>query len=215
MSLVLILSLICQTSSAPNITFDRSVLSVTGQGMASMATQATEYEIVLYADAYAEEETEAKEMAEAMKKEIIKVVKKLGGKDDDVVLTNINTLEPIEEDPYYGIEQDIQIWLHNVKNINKIKEQFLLIDGVSIGSVVPVIGETADYAPAINKARKDAVKDAKVQAQALADEMGVILGEMLYVAENITYPTYTGYETASESEVIVSITIYYEMLYKK
>jgi uncharacterized protein YggE len=215
MSLVLILSLICQTGSGPSITFDRSILSVTGQGMASMATQATEYEIVLYADAYAEEETEAREMAEEMKKEIIKVVKKIGGKEDDVVLTNINTLEPIEEDPYYGIEQDIQVWLHKVKNIDKIKEQFLLIDGISIGSVVPIIGEAADYAPAINKARKDAVKNAKEQARALASEMGVMLGEMLYVAQDITYPTYTGYETSSDSEIIVSVTIYYEMVYKK
>ncbi|KPJ71965.1 hypothetical protein AMJ52_07890 [candidate division TA06 bacterium DG_78] len=215
MSLVLILSLICQTYSAPNITLDRSVLSVTGQGMASIAAQATKYEIVLYADAYAEEEAEAREMAKAMKKEIIKVVKKLGGKEDDVVLTNINTLEPIEEDPHYGIEQDIQIWLHKVKNINKIKEQFLLIDGVSIGSVVPIIDEIADYAPAIKKARKDAVKNANEQAQALASEMHVILGALLYAAEDITYPTYTGYETSSESDVIVSVTVYYEMLYKK
>jgi uncharacterized protein YggE len=215
MSLVLILSLICQTYQGSGITFDRSVLSVTGQGMASMATQATKYEIVLYADAYAEEETEAKEMAEAMKKEIIKVVKKLGGKEDDVVLTNINTLEPIEEDPSYGIEQDIQVWLHKVKNIDKVKEQFLLIDGVSIGSLIPLIGETADYGPAIKKARKEAVKNAKEQAQALASEMGVVLGELLYVAEDITYPTYTGYETSSDSEITVSVTIYYEMLYKK
>jgi uncharacterized protein YggE len=215
MSLVLMLSLICQTYSSPSIIFDQSVLSVTGHGMASMVTQATEYEIVLYADAYAEEETEAKEMAEAMKKEIIKVVKKLGGKEDDVVLTNINSLEPIEEDPYYGIEQDIQVWLHNVKNIDKAKEQFLLIDGVSIGSLVPIIGEAADYTPAITKARKDAVKNAKEQAQALAHEMGVILGELLYVAEDITYPTYTGYETSSDSEILVSVTIYYEMISEK
>jgi uncharacterized protein YggE len=212
MSLLLILSLICQTYSAP---FDKPMLSVTGQGTASIAAQATTYEIVLYADAYAEEETEAKEMAAAMKKEIIKVVKKLGGKEDDVVMTNINTLEPIEEDPHYGIEQDIQVWLHKVKNIDKVKEQFLLIDGVSIGSVVPTRGETADYAPAIKKARKDAVKNAQEQAQALASEMGVVLGELLYVAEDIILPTYTGYETSSESEVTVSVTIYYEMFHKK
>ena len=60
MSLLLILSLITQSGigfgSIPNITIDKPILSVTSQGMASISVQATEYEIVLYADAYAEDE---------------------------------------------------------------------------------------------------------------------------------------------------------------
>lgn len=219
MSLLLILSLITQSGigfgSIPNITIDKPILSVTSQGMASISVQATEYEIVLYADAYAEDEEEARTMAESMREEIIKVVKKLGGKEKDVVLTNLNTLEPIEEDPYYAFEQDIQVWLKKVKDINKVKEQFLLIDGVQIGSLTPIIKEAANYAPAIKKARKDAIKNAQEQAKALASEVGVILGDLFYITENITYPTYSGYETVTESDVTVSVTMYYEMIYKE
>ena len=102
-----------------------------------------------------------------------------------------------------------------MKDINKVKEQFLLIDGVQIGSLTPIIKEAANYAPAIKKARKDAIKNAQEQAKALASEVGVILGDLLYITENITYPTYSGYETVTESDVTVSVTMYYEMIYKK
>lgn len=220
MPLLLILSLIAQTGSqihgtVPNITIDKPALSVTGQGRASISVKTSEYNIILYADTYAEDEKESREVAESMRKAIIKATKELGGKEKDVILTNLNTLEPIEEDLYFRVEQDIQIWLKNVKDINKTKEKYLLIDGVQIGSVIPVIGETSDYAPAIVKARKDAIKNAKLEAKALASEMDVLLGEPIYITEDIIYPTYTGYEASNESEITVSVTIFYGMIYKK
>lgn len=220
MSLLLILSLIAQTGTAfygagPNITIDRPMLSITSQGKAQTSVKATEYKIILYADTYAEEEAAAREAAESMRATIVKATKELGGKEKDVVLTNLNTLEPIEEDPYYRVEQDVQIWLKNVKDINKTKEKYLLIEDVQIGSVTPIIGETSDYAPAIAKARKDAIKNAKEEAKALAAEMDVMLGEPIYITENIIYPTYTGYEAVEQSEVTVSVTIYYVIIYKK
>jgi len=220
MSLLLILSLVAQTGAgvyrtSPAISIDRPILSITSQGKASISVKATEYKIVLYADTYAEEESGAKKNAESMRKAIIKETKKAGGKEQDVVVTNINSLEPIEGDPYYRIEQDIQIWLKGVKNINKVKEGYLLIEGVQIGSVTPVIAETSNYTPAVMKARKDAVRNAKEEAEALASEMNVKVGEPVYITENIVYPTYTGYETSEESEIFVSVTIYYEIIRKK
>ena len=220
MPLLLILSLIAQTGTGisttlSNIIIDKPALSVTGQGKALISVKATEYKIILYADTYAENAEESRETAESIRKAIIKATKKQGGKEKDVVLTNLNTLEPIEEDPYFRVEQDVQIWLKNVKDINKTKEKYLLIEGVQIGSVTPVIGETSDYAPAIVKARKDAIKNAKLEAKALASEMDVLLGEPIYITEDIVYPTYTGYETSNESEITVSVTISYRMIYKK
>lgn len=220
MSILLILSLITQCGTGactnnPGITIDTPALSVTGQGNAALGVQATEYKIILYADTYASEEEEALNISEEMREEIIDVTKKIGGKKKDVVLTNRNTMEPIEGDPYYRVEQDIQIWLKNVKDINKIKETYLLIDGVQIGSCTPVMNKTTDFSPAIKKARADALTSAKEEAQALATDMGVILGEPIFISETITYPTYTGYESSEEAEIIVMVTIYYAMTYKK
>ena len=220
MSLLIILSLIVQTGTGiyttlPSITIDKPALSVTGQGNALITVKATEYKIILYADTYAENAKESREAAESMRKAIIKATKELGGKEKDVVLTNLNTLEPIEEDPYFRVEQDIQIWLKNVKDINKIKETYLLIDGVQIGSATPVIDESADCSPAIKKARVDALKNAKREAKELAAEMEVLLGDPIFISENIVYPAYTGYETSEEAEIVVSITIYYGIVYKK
>lgn len=220
MSLLFVLTLIAQIGTGaynpgPTISIEKPVLSVTGTGTAITSVKATEYKIILYADTYSEVEEEARENAEEMRKEIIKKTKKLGGKENDVVLTNLNTLEPIEGDPYFRVEQDIQIVLKNVSDINKAKEKYLLLSGVQIGSVTPVISEKSDYAPSIEKARKDAIKNAKEEAKALAAETGVILGEPIYISENILYPTFTGAETAEESEITVSVTICYEMIYMK
>lgn len=220
MSILLIVSFIAQygtgmVSSGPNISIDTPALSVTGQASAALGVQATEYKIILYADTYASEEKEALAASEDIREEIIRVTKKIGGKKKDVVLTSRNTLEPIDGDPYFRVEQDIQIWLKNVKDINKIKETYLLIDGVQIGSATPVIDKSVDYGPAIKKARVDALKNVKQEAKDLAFEMGVLLGEPIFIAENIVYPIYTGYETSEETEISVSVTIYYAITYKK
>jgi uncharacterized protein YggE len=220
MALLLILSLLAQTGAGispttPIFTINRPILSVTSQGSASTSVKATEYKLILYADTHAEGEDEAREAAESMRKDIVKTVKELGGKEKDVIMTNLNTLEPIEGDPYYRVEQDIQVWLKKVKDISKVKEKFLLLEDVQIGSATPVISETAEFEPAIKKARKDAIKNAKKEAKALAKETGVLLGEPVYITENITYPTYTGYESAEESQIVVTVTIYFEMTYRK
>jgi len=223
MSLLLIFSLIAQlgansgghSSSGPVINIDVPVLSVTGYGTKTTAVKASEYKIILYADAHSEDQEEARKKADDLRKEVIKKTKKLGGSEDDVVLTNLNLLEPIEEDPYYRVEQDIQIWLKDVSDINKVKEGYLLIEGVQIGSVTPIIAEMNDYTPAIEKARKDAISSAKKEAHALASELGVILGEPVYITENIIYPSYSGYESAEESNITVSVTLCYEIIYKK
>jgi uncharacterized protein YggE len=219
MSLILSLLLFSQVgtgySAVPYPDTDQPCLSVNAVGKASISAKASEYTLILYADVFSEQEEDARKSAEEMREEIIKVTKSAGGKADDVVLTNINTLEPIEDDPYYRIEQDIQVSLKNVKDINKAKEKYLLIDGVQIGSVTPVIGEVSDYAPAIAQARTSAVKNAKEEARALASEVGVVLGEPLYITEQILYPTYTGYETAEDADITVSVTIYYSITLKK
>ena len=132
-----------------------------------------------------------------------------------MTLINLNTLEPIENDPYYRVEQDIQILLHNVKDINKAKEQFLMIEGVQIGSVNPVMGELSDYTTAIARARQTAVRNATDAATALAVEMNVVAGEPVYVAEHITYPSAQGYEGSTTSQIIVTVTVCYEMIKRK
>ncbi len=220
MSLLLIPLLVAQVGSSfsptqPNITIDKPILSITGQGKALLSVKATEYKIILYADTYAVAGKEARESSELIREKIINTTKELGGSEKDVVLTNVNTLQPIEGDEYYRVEQDIQIWLRGIENINKVKEAFLLLNNVQIGSITPVISETSDYTPAIIKARKDALMNAKEEANALAAEVGVLLGEPVYITESIVYPTYTGYETSDESEITVSVTIYYEIMYKK
>lgn len=222
MTLLLVCALVLQTcgaacseSCSPCVQSCGPVLAITGSGIAVTSVKATEYKIVLYADVFDEDESAARVQAEALRKEVIKAAKSLGAKEEDVALTNLNSMEPVEDDPYFRIEQDIQVSLKNVKDINKAKEMFILIDGVQIGSATPLVSSTSDYAPAVAKARKDAVAAAKDEARALADEIGVTLGEPVYVTENVTYPVYEGYETGEEPNITVLVTIHYEMINKK
>jgi uncharacterized protein YggE len=216
MTILLVASLFAQACGGGcTQTFDKPVLSVTGQGIVVSDVKATDYTLILYADTYDADEEEARDKADMIKKEIEKAANKIGVEDEDIVLTNINVLEPIEDDPYYRIEQDIQLFLTNIDDIDKTKEKFLSIAGTSIGSVTPVIGESADYGPAVREARTKAVGNAKTEAKELADAIGVLLGEPLYVSEDIIYPTYTGYETYEETSVTVYVTMIYEMIYKK
>jgi uncharacterized protein YggE len=150
-----------------------------------------------------------------MKDEILTRTKTLGGSEKNMTLINLTTLEPIENDPYYRVEQDIQIHLSNVKDINKVKEQYLTINGVQIGSVTPVMEEMSDYSPAVARARQAAVKNAKDAAAALVIEMNVVLGEPVYVAEQIAYPMPGAYEGSGAGEIIVTVTVCYEMIQKK
>jgi uncharacterized protein YggE len=131
------------------------------------------------------------------------------------MFTNVNIHGPIETDPYYRIEQDVEVMLDNVQNIHRIRHAFQTLEGVEIGSLTPIIRGTSSYLPAIEKARRDAIENAQEEAQALARAMNVVLGEPVYVAEEIEYPTFTGFEAPVETEIIVSVTIFFEMIYKK
>ncbi|UCC11835.1 MAG: SIMPL domain-containing protein [candidate division WOR-3 bacterium] len=218
MNFIILLSLIAQQGSiypVPAVNIDQPVIQVTGTAAASISDQTTTYEIILYADTFDEEKEEAREKADLMKNEILKKVNTLGGEEKNMTLTNLNTLEPIENDPYFRVEQDIQILLYKVMDINKAKEQFLMIDGVQIGSVNPIMGEMSDYRPAIAEARQTAVKNAEDAATALAIEMNVVLGEPVYVAEHVTYPSAAGYEGSMTGQIIVTVTVCYEMIRKK
>jgi len=213
MSLFIILSLITQFnagfSSLPSIIFDKSVLLVTGEAKSLIAITASEYQIMLYADVSAEDENGAKAQADSLKDIVIKTVKQLGGKEKDIVVTNFNVLEPYEDDPLYRIEQDIQITMKKVKDINKIKEPFLLLEGVQVNSVTPLVTDTQDYSKAIISARKEAIKNARTQAQDLALEIGVSIGRPVYIAENVLYPEVG---ITADPRITVSITIYYEIV---
>lgn len=218
MSLLLMLSLVTQTATGfntlPTIAIDKPFISVSAQGKALISVKSTEYKIVLYADVSAETESKARDQAGLLREAIKAVVKEMGGQEKDVVLINLNTLQPIEEDPYYRVEQDIQVWLRNVDDIGIAKEKFMLT-GIQVGSITPLINKVSDYTPAIEKARSDAIKNAQEEADALANAAGVKLGEPIYITESILYPTYTGYETSGESEITVTVIIFYNMIYRK
>ena len=218
MNFIIMLSLIVQSGNsypAPRVNIDEPVIQVTGTGIVPIEDQATAYDIILYADSYDEDKKAARDKAEDMKEEILNRTKMLGGTAKDITLINLNTLDPIEDDPYYRVEQDIQLLLQEVKDINKAKEQYLMIDGVQIGSVTPVMGEMEDNAPAIARARHVAVKNAKDAATALAMEMNVVLGEPVYIAEQIAYPAPGAYESMSAGVITVAVTVCFRMIEKK
>jgi uncharacterized protein YggE len=224
-TLLIVLTAQTGSNSAPavSVSYDKPVICVSGQGISATRFTTSEYQITLYADTAASTEVEAKAIAEAMRKDIIKAVKEMGGKEGDVVLSNISTVPPYETDPLYRVNQDLYVTLRNVKDINKVREKFLLTTTAQIGSVMPVAEEKTDYGPAVAEARTAAMKNARDEAGALAQAANVILGEPLYISEQITYPYYynsSGYDDyggsyGTDSTVTVQVTVYYLMTYRE
>ncbi|HEX7319366.1 MAG TPA: SIMPL domain-containing protein [bacterium] len=224
-TILIVLTAQTGTNSAPavSLSYDKPVISVSGQGTSTTTFTTSEYQITLYADTAAGTEAEAKALAETMRQDIIKAVKEMGGKESDVVLSNINNVPPYETDPLYRINQDLYVTLRNVKDINKVREKFLLTTTAQIGSVMPVAEGKIDYGPAVAEARTAAMKNARDEASSLAQAANVILGEPLYISEQITYPYYYnsseygdyGGSYGTDSTVTVQVTVYYLMIYKK
>lgn len=205
--------LFAQTNSPINA--NKPTIAVTVDGYAESMIEAAEYEIILYADVDDKVEKTVKKEAQDLLAQIKKVVKSIGGKDSDVIITNSNTYEPIEGDPYYRIEQDVKISVKDVDDIDAIKGKFLEIDGVQIGSAAPIIPKDVDYTETISKARENAVSKAAEEAAALAKAFKVVLGEPLFITESIIYPYYDEYSATDSNRLTVKLTVYYEMIYRK
>ncbi len=200
---------------APVLNFDKPLLLATGIGYGTTSVKASTYEIILYADTYAEDENSARDKALAVRNQIKKIASEYGVKEEDIQLTNFNSLQPVADDPYYRVEQDLKISFKKPEKLSQFKSKILEISGVQIGSITPVIKGTTDYGPAIKKARKEAINSAYNEAKELAKGVGVLLGEPVFITEDINYPTYTGYEAPVEAKIKVKVSIYYNIIYKK
>ncbi len=205
--------LLAQANSPANL--NKPVIAVTVDGYAESGFESKDYEIILYADADDKVEKAAKKEAEEMYKEIKMTVVKMGGKEKDAAITNSNSYDPIEGDPYFRIEQDIKVMIYNSKDIDEVKSKFLEIDGIQIGSVTPIVPEDADYSVAIGIARKEAAGKAREEANELAKAFNVMIGEPVFITENIVYPGYDMYSDVTSEKLSVKLTVYYEMIYKK
>src|SRR4030042_848850 len=205
--------LMTQMNSPMNIS--KPVISVTVDGYAESMFETNNYEIILYADVDDKVEKNAKKEAEDLKTAIKKAIKTMGGKENDATITNSNTYDPIEGDPYFRIEQDIKVMINNAKDIEEIKSKFLEIDGVQIGSVTPIVPEDIDYTEALKMSREDAVSKASEESMALAKAFKVMVGEPVFITESILYPNFDEYSTTTSGKLVVKMTVYYEMIYKK
>ncbi len=213
MQFLAVFMLFAQASSP--ISINKPAIAVTVDGYAESKFETKRYEIILYADVSEKTKNAAQKAGENLLVAIRKAVKALGGKDADVTITSTNTYDPIEGDPYFRIEQDIKVKIHEVGDIENVKSRFTEISGVQIGSVSPIIAENIDYTEAVLTARENAVTKAFEQAAALAGVFNVTVGQPLFVAESIVYPDHGQYAGANAGRLSVKLTVYYEMIYKK
>ncbi len=183
-------------------------------------------------------------------KKIIDNIKKLGIAEKDIKTTNYSVnpnygsnirplqsngaeiapmMYPIRDDGNniigYTVTQNLEI---KVKPIDKVNE---VIDASTKSGANLVGGVNFTFSDGLrksleNKARKEAVDNAKAKAKSLAGAAGVRLGKVVNVIENSNFPYYpmalkaeagqSGDQpapsnvTPGENEVIINVIIYYE-----
>ena len=161
---------------------------------------------------------------------ILKNLKNLGVSEKDLKTTNYSVnpnynFEGIQRITGYTVTQNIDLKIKDIKNTNRLIDAITGNGGNLIGQVQFGFDDKTK-AKLENKARKEAVGNAKEKAQNLANAAGVRLGKIINVTEsqdNFPRPipfesTKTGIQetpstniTPGENSIKISVTLTYEI----
>jgi uncharacterized protein YggE len=92
---------------------------------------------------------------------------------------------------YYAVDNTVYVTVRDLAKLGKLLDTVIAAGANTVNSVQ---FDVADKDAALKQARADAVKDAQVKAQELADAAGVSLGEIQSIGffDNVSYPAYEG-----------------------
>lgn len=135
---------------------------------------------------------EAREAAAERMTGVIKALRALGIKDEDIT-TSMVSLNPVYDYPVntaprlraYQLQNTITVKIRDIAKVSDV------LDDSVIGGATVINGITfdvADRAAAEAKAREAAVKDAKAKAQTLADGVGAHISGVASMSESVSTP---------------------------
>ena len=160
---------------------------------------------------------------------VLENLKNLGVSEKDLKTTNYSVnpnynFEGIQRITGYTVTQNIDLKIKDIKNTNRLIDAITGNGGNLIGQVQFGFDDKTK-AKLENKARKEAVGNAKEKAQILASAAGVRLGKIINVVSSTNNPPFYPLSASDKGEVLdqeptnitpgentinVGVTIYYE-----
>jgi uncharacterized protein YggE len=118
---------------------------------------------------------------------ISRALQELGIAEDDIQTSNFNVYPSDRYDPmtgqvegrYFVVENTVVV---TVRDLSSLGEVLTAVVDAGANNIYGINFDVEDRDAALAEARKLAIEDAKAKAQAIAEESGVTLGDIMYIS---------------------------------
>lgn len=174
----------CSPSAAPSNPESERSMTVSGTGRVTVVPDIASINIGVRSEA--EEVTEALDSNTAQANAISQALQELGVAEDDIQTSNFNVYPSDRYDPmtgqvegrYFVVENTVNV---TVRDLSSLGEVLTAVVEAGANNIYGINFDVEDRDAAIAEARQLAIEDAKTKAEAIAEESGVELGEILNI----------------------------------
>lgn len=175
----------CSPSAAPSSQENQRSMSVSGTGRVTVVPDIAKINIGVRSEA--EAVTDALDNNTSQANAISQALQDLGIAEDDIQTSNFNVYPSDRYDPmtgqvegrYFVVENTVNV---TVRELSSLGEVLTAVVEAGANNIYGINFDVEDREAAVAEARKLAIEDAKAKAQAIADESGVELGEILNIS---------------------------------
>jgi len=175
----------CSPSAAPSTAENERSMSVSGTGRVTVVPDIASINIGVRSEA--EAVTDALDSNTAQANRISQALQDLGVAEDDIQTSNFNVYPSDRYDPmtgqvegrYFVVENTVNV---TVRDLSTLGEVLTAVVDAGANNIYGINFDVEDRDAAVAEARQLAIEDAKANAQAIAEESGVELGEILNIS---------------------------------
>jgi hypothetical protein len=172
----------CSPTAAPE---KERTMGVSGTGRVTVVPDIAAINIGVRSEA--EDVTEALDTNTAQASRISRALQELGIEEDDIQTSNFNVYPSDRYDPmtgqvegrYFVVENTVNV---TVRDLTSLGEVLTAVVEAGANNIYGINFDVEDREAAVAEARKLAIEDAKAKAQAIAEESGVELGEIISIS---------------------------------
>lgn len=175
----------CSPSTAPVAPENERSMTVSGTGRVTVVPDIASINIGVRSEA--EDVTDALDSNTGQANAISQALQDLGVAEDDIQTSNFNVYPSDRYDPmtgqvegrYFVVENTVNV---TVRDLSSLGEVLTAVVEAGANNIYGINFDVEDRDAAIAEARQLAIQDAKAKAQAIAEESGVELGEILNIS---------------------------------
>lgn len=182
--LILVLLAACAPGAAPSSPENTRSMSVSGTGRVTIVPDMATINIGVRTEAKAVDD--ALEGNNAQSNAIADVLKDMGVAEEDIQTSNFNVYPTDRYDPmtgqaegrYFVVENTVNV---TVRDLSQLGSVLSAVVEAGANNIYGINFSVEDREAAVAEARQLAIEDAQAKAQAIADEAGVELGDLINI----------------------------------